>query len=313
MTLNLELTVESIEAARRQLSLPACDLAGLSFTRLALERLAAALRRLPCVIVMGEVNAGKTSVANRLISSSVLPAAVVANTAVPVRLHYATTMGVSLLGSDKRHPVNPLALDEVSDVDVQSIEVGLPETRLKAFDLIDTPAGGDLPALVDEADILIWCTTATRAWTESERRKVMSLPSRFHRSSVLVATHADALSDEDGARVLERLQDVAGELFSSIVLVNAAEDRVPALQVAGRASPQIAALQAKLDFLLARFSDHRAKVGGKLLRRLARMSIEALPEPQTEPGQSGSSRDCELAHAVLDRLADHSVRQRRVA
>lgn len=313
MTLSLELTVETIEAARRQLSLPACDLAELSFTRLALERLAGALRRVPCVVVMGEVNAGKTSVANRMISASVLPAAVVANTAVPVRVRYATTVGVSLIGVDKRHPVNPLDLDDAGDVDVQAIEVGLPEPRLKSFDLLDTPADGDLAALASEADILIWCTTATRAWTESERRKVMNLPTRFRRSSVLVATHADALSDADGERVLERLQDVAGDLFSSIVLVNAAEERVPALQVAGRASPQVAALQAKLDFLIARFSDHRAKVGAKLLRRLARMSMQALPEPQTEPAQAASSSDCARAYAVLNRLAGYSDPQRRVA
>lgn len=310
MTLSLELTVETIEAARRKLSLPACDLAELSFTRLALERLAGALRRVPCVVVMGEVNAGKTSVANRLISASVLPSAVVANTAVPVRVRYAATANVSVLGSDKRYPLNSMSLDEVSDVDVQAVEVGLPEPRLKSFELIDTPAEGDLTALADEADILVWCTTATRAWTESERRKVMDLPARFRRSSILVATHADALSEADGERVLERLQDMAGDLFSSIVLVNAAEERAPALQVAGRAVPQVAALQAKLDFLVAKFSDHRATVGRKLLRRLARMSLQALPET---PDQSEPRRDCEQAFAVLSRLADYPDGSRRVA
>lgn len=310
MTISLDLTVETVEAARRQLSLPSCDLAELSFTRLALERLAGALRRVPCVVAMGEVNSGKTSVANRMISASVLPSAVVANTAVPVRVRYAATPGVSLVGSDKRYPLNSMSLDEVSDVDVQAVEVGLPEPRLRSFELIDTPADGDLSALADEADILIWCTTATRAWTESERRKVMDLPARFRRSSVLVATHADALSEADGERVLERLRDVAGELFSSIVLVNAAEERVPSLQVAGRPAPQIAALQAQLDFLLARFSSHRAKVGRKLLRRLAGMSLQALPE---SADQSAASPDCKAAYAVLSRLAGHSEAHRRVA
>lgn len=305
MTARLELTIESIETARRQLSLPGCDLPELSFTRLALERLASALRRVPCVVVMGEVNSGKTSIANRLIASSVLPSAVIANTTNAVRLHYALNVGVTLVTSDQQRITSPLdSLPDLNDLDVQAIEIGLPEPRLKSFDLVDTPARADLVALADEADILIWCTAATRAWTESERRKVMSLPPRFRRSSVLVATHADALTAAEGERVLERLQETAGHLFSTIVLVSAAEDIGPAVQIAGRTSPQIAALQARLDFLISRFSNRRAKVGEQLLRRVARMSLQALPDPNGE---------AQMADAVLRRLASYSVLHRRVA
>jgi hypothetical protein len=309
MTARLELTIKSIETARRQLSLPDCDIPELSFTRLALERLASALRRVPCVVVMGEVNAGKTSVANRLITSSVLPSAVIANTTNPVRLRYSMNVGVTLLTSDQQRIASPLdALPDFNDMDVAGIEIGLPEPRLKSFDLIDTPARADLVALADEADILIWCTAATRAWTESERRKVMSLPPRFRRSSVLVATHADALSPAEGERVIERLQESAGYLFSTIVLVSAVEDKAPPLQVAGRPSPQIAALQARLDFLISRFSNRRAKVGEQLLRRIARMSLQALPEGQGQPDS-----ETEMAEAVLRQLANYSVLHRRVA
>jgi len=312
MTARLELTIEQIEAARRQLALPGRDLAELSFTRLALERLATALRRVPRVVVMGEVNSGKTSVSNRLIASSVLPSAVIANTTIPVRLHYAADVSVSLITWDEQRILNPVdsAID-FNDVDVQSVEIGLPEPRLKSFDLVDTPPRADLVALADEADILIWCTAATRAWTESERRKVMSLPHRFRRSSVLVATHADALSAEECDRVLERLQDTAGHLFSTIVLVCAAEDVSPALHVAGTGSPQIAALQARLDFLISRFLNRRAKVGEQLLRRVARMTLQSLPDLDAVSG--GEAKELEMVHAVLNRLANYSVMHRRVA
>lgn len=313
MTARLELTIESIEAARRQLSLPGCELAELSFTRLALERLANALRRVPSIVIMGEVNSGKTSVANRLIANSVLPSAVVANTVIPVRLRYAMNLSVTLVTGDERRTMNPLdPLPDLDNVDVEAVEIGLPEPRLKSFDLIDTPSRGDLAALADGADILIWCTVATRAWTESERRKFMSLPPRFRRSSVLVATHSDALSAAECDRVLERLQEVAGHLFTTIVLVSAAEDVTPALQVAGAASPQIAALQARLDFLISRFSNRRAKVGEQLLRRIARMSLAALSEAQ-DSSPEGQDADRELVHAVLNRLANYSVIHRRVA
>ncbi|CFX22244.1 protein of unknown function [Candidatus Filomicrobium marinum] len=314
MTARLELTIQSIEAARRQLSLPVCDVADLSFTRLALERLADALRRVPCVVVMGEVNSGKTSVANRLIASSVLPAAVIANTAIPVRLHYATSVSVAMLTADDRRVIDPLdPVLDLEDFNVEAIEVGLPEPRLKSFDLIDTPSKGDLTALADESDILIWCTNATRAWTETERRKVMEFPARFRRSSVLVATHADALSAEECDRVLERLNEATADLFSTVVLVSAAEDVLPPLQVAGHASPQIAALQARLDFLISRFSNRRARVGEQLLRRVARMSLKTLPEIDANSANQQANRECELAHALLSRLANYTALHRRVA
>ncbi|MEI9899408.1 MAG: hypothetical protein WDN31_03910 [Hyphomicrobium sp.] len=37
------------------------------------------------------------------------------------------------------------------------------------FEILDTPAPSETGAVSFDGDIRIWCTVATRAWTESER------------------------------------------------------------------------------------------------------------------------------------------------
>ena len=50
------------------------------------------LSRPPRVAVMGEVNSGKTAVADLLLGAGVLPSSVVMNTHVPILIRYADTV-----------------------------------------------------------------------------------------------------------------------------------------------------------------------------------------------------------------------------
>jgi hypothetical protein len=278
----------------------------------ALVRLETIATARPRVIVLGEPNAGKTSVANLLLDAAVLPDSVVANTRRPLVLHYADAVGVTAIAgketialpidmtesgaqvapeqshvpvewqgraagttlppvggegrsasrseadrgggtilarnllqhppprSLRSRPSPPLRGGRVeSATQVESyasvphvivarfdrIDVGLPNPRLSAFDLMDTP-GLSSSAQLDElelrsTDMLIWCTVATQAWKDSERRLWTSIPARHRRDAVLVATHGDALRNGDLRKVRARLAAETQDLFGTIVFVKA--------------------------------------------------------------------------------------------
>ncbi len=58
-----------------------------------LARMEAVLARPPRVVILGEVNSGKTSVADLLLGVGLLPSSVVANTRLPVLIRYAEDDG----------------------------------------------------------------------------------------------------------------------------------------------------------------------------------------------------------------------------
>jgi hypothetical protein len=189
----------------------------------ALARLESIATARPRVIVLGEANAGKTSVANLLLDAAVLPESVVANTRRPLVLHYADAVGVTAMAG---HEAIALPIDRIGIAPrLDWIEVGLPNPRLGAFDLMDTPglsSSTQLDALeLCSTDMLIWCTVATQAWKESERRLWTSIPARHRRDAVLVATHRDALRDGDLRKVRARLAAETQDLFRAIVFVDA--------------------------------------------------------------------------------------------
>jgi hypothetical protein len=190
----------------------------------ALARLEAIATARPRVIVLGEANAGKTSVANLLLAAAVLPDSVVANTRRPLVLHYAEAVGVTAVAGRETIalPIGQIATAPRLD----RIDIGLPNPRLGAFDLMDTPglsSSAQLDALnLCSSDMLIWCTVASQAWKDSERRLWMSAPERRRRDAVLVATHRDALRDQhDLRKVRARLAAETQDLFRAIVFVTA--------------------------------------------------------------------------------------------
>src|SRR6516225_8004551 len=94
----------------------------------ALARLEAIATARPRVIVLGEANAGKTSVANLLLAAAVLPDSVVANTRRPLVLHYAEAVGVTAVAGRETIalPIGQIATAPRLD----RIDIGLPNPRL---------------------------------------------------------------------------------------------------------------------------------------------------------------------------------------
>jgi hypothetical protein len=145
----------------------------------ALRGLEKALHRKPTVVVSGEPNSGKTSVANLLAGLEVLPAAVVANTAVPVLLRHGVSPSVFAVTPEGRLPLSVAMGDAYQPylyADLERIEVGLPSMRDHGFEILDTPSWAERDRLIEDADVLIWCSVAARPWTESERKALSDLP-----------------------------------------------------------------------------------------------------------------------------------------
>lgn len=239
------------------------------------------LEKPPRVAIMGEVNSGKTSVADLLLGSGVLPSSVIANTHVPVLIRYSDVLTLDAITQQGPFRLTEQTLDELpSGLQLKRIEIGLPNERLKAFELLDTPGdyvpGGDMP----DAQIFLWCTVATRAWTESERAHWSALPRRCRHRAHLIATHKDALgSPGDIDKVDRRLRMSTTDLFRNVLFVAAGASRSRA--PAGRPpDPSVAMLREQVASCVDEISTRRAQKAERIVRHLARLTLHRLtPTP----------------------------------
>ncbi|MEO8420079.1 MAG: dynamin family protein [Hyphomicrobium sp.] len=243
-----------------------------------LARMQAVLARPPRVVILGEVNSGKTSVADLLLGVGLLPSSVVANTRLPVLIRYAEETALHAVAGDTRWLVTGESLDGRSaGPEVTALEIALPSERLKEFEILDTPARADWNGASTDGDIRIWCTVATRAWTESERVYWSGLPRRNWRNALLVATHKDALEEASDATKIEwRLRAAAGEMFRDILLVSAT-DAGKSRRTNGRPSDASAVtLLGQVRVWAAEIRERRARKVEKIVRRLARLTFHRL-------------------------------------
>jgi hypothetical protein len=223
----------AIQASRSRLEVfAATSLDAARLCRL-LARMQARLSTPPRVVLLGEFNSGKSTLANALIGADALPTSIHANTRVPLHARFAAQPAVALeLLDGNRTPLDEQNFVQLQNGGVRMLHVAMPVSRLSTFELIDTPglaSGTSRPdALVIEASkrahVAIWCTAATQAWKATEAAVWSALPSRLHPRGMLVATLADALNtDRDRMRLETRLRAEAGQHFAEVVLVSAAE------------------------------------------------------------------------------------------
>jgi hypothetical protein len=224
---------DELQASRRRLAALAIG----SPTARRLSRLVGRLEqrvaRPPRIVLLGEFNAGKTTLANALIGADVLPTSIHANTRLPLHARYSAVPFAAVeLEDGERRPLGEVTLSLLRSGQARMLHVGLPAERLKQIELIDTPGlasdmarldGGNIIAFA-RASIALWCTASTQAWKATERAAFEELPERLRRRSLLVATLADSLNtDRDRSRVAARLRGETGKLFQGLVMVAAAE------------------------------------------------------------------------------------------
>ncbi len=250
--------------------------------------------------VMGEINAGKSSLANLLAGIESLPTAVVSNTRIPTLLYYAREPEIWIVhhGGRRERLRSDRGLPQQS---IFRIDVGLPSVRLRALQILDLPplsdvrsGGPDVDLALHCVDAAIWCTMSTQAWKESERVAWSMLPPRLHRRGILVSTHCDLLREAaDRYKLLARLREDVGTSFRSIILVSTLE----ALRVMGRDRQGLAAaawlssgaepLGTELASLLSELREQRAAAA---LRMTSRVAQRALTRIDSSPPAPTSTR-----------------------
>jgi len=182
----------------------------------------------PCIALMGEFSAGKTTLANLLIGYEPLPVQVIATQLPPVRIVYGQGEPFKVDLDGEVSPVDLEALDRTSLKDTAYLQIFSHEDILQHCDLIDMPGISDpnMPAevwerMIGEADGVLWCSPATQAWRQSEAAVWSMLPFELRDRSLLLLTRMDKLtSQEDRDRVMSRVRQETAGLFADVLPIS---------------------------------------------------------------------------------------------
>jgi hypothetical protein len=294
--------VKQLRQARVRLERAAAPELRLSPAIRALLRTELRLDRPLRVAICGEMNAGKSSLANLLAGIESLPTAVISNTRIPTLLYYTAEPEIwTVEENGQRERLNG---DNITPRgSIFRVEVGLPSQRLRTVQVLDLPGladprmGGSAVDLADHhVDLAIWCTMSTQAWKESERTAWSMMSPRLNTRGMLVATHRDLLYDPgDRRKLLARLREEAGTSFTSIILLSTLE----ALAVMGKDRRGLAgaawiasgaeALESALGSLLLRLREQRAAAALRMTSRIAHRALARIDDrifaPDTVPAE----------------------------
>ncbi len=150
------------------------------------------------LLVLGEVNAGKSSFINSLAAAEICPVSNLPKTKEFIRYTYdeKTTKFTHLNNTSQQT---------------------LPINWLEKFEVIDTPGSnspeGDnqnlLNQLAEEASLVLVTFLATNPWTSATWNQITSLPAESHNRIAIILQKSDLLEPVDTAIVLDHLRDLA--------------------------------------------------------------------------------------------------------
>ncbi len=234
-----------------------------------LEELGQRLRQALRIAIVGEANSGKTSLANALIGEDVLVTDLLRNTRASILIRHAEAPALYLVAADDtREAVTEKSLEAVRKGRTYSLELGLPSDRLRNIEIMDNPGlspQGDgvarLEQILQQADLAIWCTLATQAWKQTESSLWSAATQRGKPHSLLLATHADALSDNDKGKLLQRLQREAVAQFDDIAMMSLRGAQTAEMSGLGE-------LLAKIDAMLERADRRRLQAAKRVVDRI---------------------------------------------
>jgi hypothetical protein len=211
-------------------------------------------------------------------------------------LRYAPELRVEAISENgKRESVSPEVIKALAREDISHFNIGMPNELLRHVEVLDTPGFADpfhnpkrTLDVVGRANICIWCTLATQAWRQSERRIWSSLPARLRTHGILVATHIDTLEHRgERRRVQARLKREAGDLFAEIVLL-AIPDAMRAMRADGQIADPVlwqdsggSALIAALE--RAVFNYHKARGESRGVENASWIGIGSAPIKSAVP------------------------------
>lgn len=178
----------------------------------------------PCVALMGEFSAGKSTLLNLLLARDPLPVRVTASSVPPVWISYGSEAAIRVAkdGSETK-----IRLDQIRDTTLNEadfIRLWLKADALEICDLIDMPgisdpnmSGDTWSRLIEVVDSVIWCTHATQAWRQSEASTWDAVRTDTNGRNLLVVTQFDKITSErDRTRLLARLERETEGLFQGV-------------------------------------------------------------------------------------------------
>ena len=202
----------------------------------------------PCMALMGEFSAGKSTLANLLLGEATSPVQVTATQMPPVRYRHGAPAALRHDPDGSSEPI----LDGLcrSAAGADHIEVFRPAPVLERCDLIDMPGTSDpnltqdfWKTIIPDVDVVIWCSAATQAWRQSEAALWEEMPPGLHDTSILLLTRIDKIRGErDQKRVLQRVRREADGLFHAVL---------PAALLGAKDAPVESGYAALLDTVTA--------------------------------------------------------------
>ncbi|MEM9498377.1 MAG: dynamin family protein [Pseudomonadota bacterium] len=178
----------------------------------------------PCVALMGEFSAGKSTLLNLLLAQNPLPMRVTATNVPPVWISYGNPAAARVGHDGSVEKIEFSAVSDTSLKQTKYIRLWLVSDALEICDLIDMPGISDpnLPRdmwmdLMDIVDSVIWCTHATQAWRQSESSVWDDVREQTNGNNLLVVTQFDKIREEsDRRRLLARLEKETRGLFKGV-------------------------------------------------------------------------------------------------
>lgn len=182
----------------------------------------------PCVALMGEFSAGKSTLLNLLLARDPLPVRVTASSVPPVWISYGEEAAVRVARDGSETEIK---VDEISDTtlkDADFIRLWLTADALEICDLIDMPGISDpnmsadtWSRMIEYVDNVIWCTHATQAWRQSEAATWDAIRSDTNGRNLLVVSQFDKITSErDRKRLMARLKKETKDLFQGVFPVS---------------------------------------------------------------------------------------------
>ncbi|MES1204293.1 MAG: dynamin family protein [Pseudomonadota bacterium] len=267
------------------------------------------------VAVMGEFNAGKSSLVNALAGQAIAPVGVTPTTATINILRHGTGGGRAVYHDGRARDLRAEGvagflngLDDADAAAIRHVEIFAPIEALRRVEIVDTPGLNSLRAAHEkvardfllEADAIVWVFAAGQAAKATER-EALALAHAAGKRVLGVINKVDRASADEIAAVVRHVETELRDLVERVVPLSAraalearARDDRPALEASG-----LPVVEAALEStFFARARELKRETALAALRRfVAEARAAAGPTPTTTAAETAGATPADVAAA----------------